>query len=117
MNSVKLTHNFERQLRRIVKKYPGFLADMDALLERIKEDANLGTELFAGVRKVRLSVTGKARGKSGGARSIYYVQDAEATVWMLYVYDKAEVASIPENEIRAFVEEIQKSGDEDGKGK
>ncbi len=45
-----------------------------------------------GVRKLRWSVRGK--GKSGGVRVIYYIPDGES-FWMLTIYGKGDVESIP----------------------
>jgi len=45
-----------------------------------------------GVRKLRWSVKGK--GKSGGVRVIYYLPDGDS-FWMLTVYGKSNVDSIP----------------------
>ncbi|MEM6820167.1 MAG: transcriptional regulator [Pseudomonadota bacterium] len=45
-----------------------------------------------GVRKLRWSVSGK--GKSGGVRVIYYVPDGDS-FWMLTIYGKGDVDSIP----------------------
>lgn len=45
-----------------------------------------------GVRKLRWSVSGK--GKSGGVRVIYYVPDGNS-FWMLTIYGKGDVDSIP----------------------
>lgn len=51
--------------------------------------------LFAvpgGVRKLRWRVKGK--GKSGGVRVIYYIPDGDS-FWMLTIYGKGDVESIP----------------------
>jgi len=45
-----------------------------------------------GVRKLRWSVPGK--GKSGGVRVIYYIPDG-SSFWMLTIYSKGEVETIP----------------------
>ena len=45
-----------------------------------------------GVRKLRWSVRG--RGKSGGVRVIYYIPDGDS-FWMLTIYGKGDVESIP----------------------
>lgn len=45
-----------------------------------------------GVRKLRWRVPGK--GKSGGVRVIYYIPDG-SSFWMLTIYSKGEVETIP----------------------
>lgn len=57
-----------------------------------------------GVRKLRWGARGK--GKSGGVRVIYYVQD-EASFWMLTIYRKGEIDSIPGPILRQIKEVMQ----------
>ncbi len=54
-----------------------------------------------GVRKLRWSVSGK--GKSGGVRVIYYVPDGDS-FWMLTIYGKGDVDSIPGPMLRKIKE-------------
>ena len=46
-----------------------------------------------GLRKVRWTVSG--RGKSGGARVIYYNLLKDGTVWLLIAYTKAKFDNLP----------------------
>ncbi len=106
MNNIIFTLNFERDLKRLVKKYPPFRKDMAELVASLKENALQGSEPFPNVRKIRLSITGKSRGKSGGARVIIYVRIEKEQVYCLYLYDKAEISDIPDHEIKDFVKEL-----------
>lgn len=106
MNSVILTQNFKKGYKQIVKKYPAFRQDMEALLTSLENNALQGVEPFPNVRKIRVAITGKMKGKSGGARVIVYVHVKENEVYCLYVYDKAEIADIPDHEIKDFVKEL-----------
>jgi len=51
-----------------------------------------------GARKIRLKIQG--RGKSGGARVIYYWQDADETIWLLYAYRKNEQSDLTADQRR-----------------
>jgi hypothetical protein len=51
-----------------------------------------------GARKIRMAVRG--RGKSGGARVLYYFQDRNNVIWMLTAYLKSEKTNLTHNEIR-----------------
>ena len=46
--------------------------------------------------KIRLAISSKGGGKSGGARIITYVQVTNETVTLLMIYDKSDQASISE---------------------
>ena len=63
---------FERQLRKLSKKYRSMLDDYDAFLTGLEQDPFQGTSLGKGVRKVRMAIASKGKGKSGGARVITY---------------------------------------------
>jgi hypothetical protein len=49
-----------------------------------------------GARKIRMSIGNK--GKSGGARAIYYWQDEDNVIWMLKVYSKNDKSDLKESE-------------------
>ena len=58
-----------------------------------------------GVRKLRWAFAG--RGKSGGARVIYYYKRSQSEIWLLTIYSKNEVANIPGHMLRRIAEEIE----------
>ena len=57
-----------------------------------------------GCRKVRWSRKGK--GKSGGARVITHLAVRERRVWLLSIYDKSEVDSVPLAYVKALLGHI-----------
>lgn len=58
-----------------------------------------------GVRKVRWSRRGT--GKSGGVRVLYFVRTEAGEIWLLLIYAKSAVDSIPGHILRALKEEMQ----------
>jgi mRNA-degrading endonuclease RelE of RelBE toxin-antitoxin system len=58
-----------------------------------------------GVRKLRWQDPG--RGKRGGYRIIYYMKRADGVIWMLTMYPKNVIESIPANVLRRIREEIE----------
>lgn len=58
-----------------------------------------------GVRKVRWAMAG--RGKSGGARVIYYFRKQDDEIWFLTIYGKNEIESIPAHVLRQIAKEIE----------
>jgi hypothetical protein len=44
--------------------------------------------------KIRMAITSKGKGKSGGARVITFVQIIETTIYLLSIYDKADTSNI-----------------------
>lgn len=59
-----------------------------------------------GIRKLRVAARG--RGKSGGYRLIYYLGRPNGVVWMLTIYPKSEIDSIPGHVLREIREEIER---------
>lgn len=58
-----------------------------------------------GVRKVRWGMSGK--GKSGGARVIYYFKRQDDEIWLLTIYSKSEIENIPAHVLRQIAKEIE----------
>jgi len=69
--------------------------ELDAFINWIALNATAGDVIpeSGGLRKVRWAVSG--RGKSGGARVIYYNLLKDGTVWLLIAYTKAKLDNLP----------------------
>ena len=93
---------FERELKRLAKRYRSMKDDYASLLKQIKDNPAAGIDMGDGIRKIRMAITAKGKGKSGGARVITYnvvtkVEDNE--VVLVTIYNKAEVSSISKRDI------------------
>jgi mRNA-degrading endonuclease RelE of RelBE toxin-antitoxin system len=58
-----------------------------------------------GVRKIRWAISGK--GKSSGVRVIYYFKKRDDEIWLLTIYSKNEMESIPAHILRQIAKEIE----------
>lgn len=100
--TIETSKSFKREAKRFAKHYASFLSDLKVLSDDIKKNPSLGTDLGSGIRKIRMQVKSKAKGKSGGMRVIsvnIYATVTETTVNLLFIYDKAERPSIKKSEI------------------
>lgn len=61
---------FDKQAKRLSKKYPSLKNDLSALINALAEEPEQGTPLGNNFYKIRLAITAKGKGKSGGARVI-----------------------------------------------
>ena len=61
------------------------------------------------MRKIRLAIKSKAKGKSGGARVISYVYLLGTSVHLLTVYDKSEIAAVSDEQLQELVSEVLQS--------
>lgn len=69
-----------------------------------------GTELSPGIRKIRMAITSKGRGKSGGARIITYtvvVTESEGRVYLMNVYDKSDFSSVELSIIKNMIRDLK----------
>jgi len=97
---------FERELKRLAKKYRSLANDLQVLHEDLQKDPEHGKPLGGGVYKIRLAIGSKGKGKSGGARVITYVKVEATTIYLLSIYDKSEVEDISDSELKACLREI-----------
>ena len=93
------THpEFEREFKRLCKKYHSLVDDYAQLIENLERTPLQGIPLGMGTRKVRMGVDSKGGGKSGGMRVITYsaIQKTPECIelTLLYIYDKSEMDNI-----------------------
>ncbi|MEZ0485465.1 type II toxin-antitoxin system RelE/ParE family toxin [Fibrella aquatica] len=98
---------FQRQAKRLVKKYPSLKSELSTLIEQLQNEPEQGTPLGNGCYKIRLAIASKNKGKSGGARVITCVYVADNEVYLLSVYDKSERSSLNDTELKELVDWIQ----------
>jgi hypothetical protein len=89
----------EKELKRIAKKYVSIKKEYAELLQLLEEKPTSGTPLGNDCFKIRMAITSKGKGKSGGARVITYVINADQTIFLLSIYDKSELDNISDNDI------------------
>lgn len=81
--------------------------DYASLIESLRECPTQGVDLGNGVRKVRMAITSKGKGKSGGARVItFLVVGDEVELVLLTIYDKSEMENISQAEINALLKNV-----------
>ena len=96
---------FDRQAKRMAKRYASFRDDYAELLKELKDNPFAGSDLGGGIRKVRMAIASKGKGKSGGARVITYTADViihtrNGELVLLSVYDKSDQSTISDKEIK-----------------
>lgn len=101
------TDHFEREFKRLAKKYRSIKYDLANLLNQLEENPTTGTPLGKDCYKVRLAISAKQKGKSAGARVITHLHIQGKTIFLLSIYDKSEQESISDNEISAILNQIK----------
>jgi mRNA-degrading endonuclease RelE of RelBE toxin-antitoxin system len=99
---------FEKELKRLAKKYNSLRKDFSALVEELLIHPESGIPLGQNCFKIRLGISSKGKGKSGGARVITYVQIQDQDIFLLAIYDKSETATISQKELEVRLKALLK---------
>lgn len=97
---------FERELKRLAKKYKSLKQDVIVLTKEIEQNPDAGIDLGNSIYKYRLLIASKGKGKRGGGRAItmnVLVSEEETEIGFLYIFDKSERSNITDNEIRELM--------------
>ena len=104
-----LTPDFLKSLKALSKRHRSIKQDFDTFAKSLKSDPFQGIELSPGIRKIRMAITSKGRGKSGGARVITYTiiaTETDGNVYLIDIYDKADQSTVDPTVIRALLAEL-----------
>ena len=107
--TINTVPDFDREVKRLAKKYKSLRNDLLQFQEELKKNPFTGVEILPGVRKIRLAITSKGKGKSGGARIIYFiaVSDTEnGDIILLYLYDKSESPNIQTDYLKKLLNDL-----------
>jgi mRNA-degrading endonuclease RelE of RelBE toxin-antitoxin system len=103
---IKTISVFERQAKRLIKKFPSLRTDIQALIKQLKEKPQNGTSIGHNCYKIRLAIASKGKGKSGGARIITHVVFKDDTVYLISIYDKSDIENLTNKEILELIKFI-----------
>lgn len=121
--SIIPTHRFEKELKRLAKKFPSLKNEFAELIAVITANPKTGTFIGNNCYKIRLAIGSKGKGKSGGARVITYlyiesdsfvntnknksIREQTKTVYLLTIYDKGEKEDLKPNELKDMVDSLE----------
>lgn len=97
--SVKTISVFDRQIKRLIKKFPSLKKEIQALIDQLAKEPTSGNSIGHDCYKIRMAIASKGKGKSGGARVITHVLFKNETVYLLSIYDKSELENLTDKEI------------------
>jgi len=97
---------FKKGLKKLAKKYPSLKLDFALFLESLQEKPSRGIALGNNCFKIRMAISSKGKGKSGGARIITCVQISQKSVYLLSIFDKSERENIPNKELKDLLKQI-----------
>lgn len=101
--------DFLARAKKLKKRYHSFRDDLEDFKKGLQENPFQGTELYPGIRKIRMPITSKGRGKSGSARVITanaIIAEHEGRIALLTIYDKQDAATVDVKVIRQMAREM-----------
>lgn len=104
--SIFSTSRFERELKRLSKKFPSLKNEFRILISEISKNPETGTFIGNNCYKIRIAIASKGKGKRGGARMITYLYTANKSVYLLTMYDKSEKSDLKPNELKEIIESL-----------
>lgn len=100
---------FEHCFKRLYKRYRSLPDDIRDFRDSLQENPFQGAELCPGIRKIRMPIASKGRGKSGSACVITanaIVAEHEGNIALLTIYDKSDASTVKLNVIRKMAREL-----------
>ncbi len=83
--------------------------DLELWKKDIINNPFLGDDLGSGIRKVRMAIASKGKGKSGGARilTLNLLLDTESMeITLLTIYDKGEISNVKDDFIKYLISNL-----------
>ncbi len=96
---IKFIETFEKQLKRLTKKYPSLKKEILNISQKLEIKPDLGTHIGKNCYKIRISIASKGKGKSGGARIITHFVVSDDCVYLMSIYNKNDKESIYDKEL------------------
>lgn len=94
---VSVSPNFSRELKKLAKKHPSIKSDLSDLIKSLINNPFQGDNLGKDCFKVRMKITSKGKGKSGGSRVITCVKVINNNIILLSIYDKSDQISVSDS--------------------
>ena len=107
--NVVLTPSFKHSVRKLQKRFRHVKDDVRVAIQVLLQTPRLGVVIpgGSGVRKLRVRNTDLGKGKSGGYRLLYYVEDEPVpTIYLLLLYAKSDREDVTRQELKQLLDEL-----------
>ena len=104
--NIEATPEFLSEAKKLAKKYSSLGNDIAALANQLIINPTMGTLLGKEAYKIRLAITSKGKGKSGGARVITCVKIVASTIYLVSIYDKSVQSDISDKELKERIKNL-----------
>ena len=100
------TDLFNKEFKVLRKRYRSLPKDILQLVEELKLVPLKGEPLGKDCYKIRVAISSKGKGKSGGARLITRVRVVQNTIYLLSIYDKSDKENISDKDLEAVLKSL-----------
>jgi mRNA-degrading endonuclease RelE of RelBE toxin-antitoxin system len=107
--NVVLTRPFKHSVERLIKRFRHVKDDIHLAVETLLQNPRLGVPIpgGSGIRKLRVPNSDLTKGKSGGYRLLYYVQDQPSPLlYLLLLYAKSDQEDVTRQELQRLLGEL-----------
>ena len=105
--NIVFTPFFEREFKKLFKKYLSLKKDFETVIDELNENPRSGESLGNNCYKIRMCISAKNKGKSGGARVITFVRFVDEEIHLIAIYDKSELSNIAEDQLLLRIKSIR----------
>ena len=101
--------DFDVSIKRLAKRYRSMADDYADFLDSLQKNPLQGAELCPCIRKIRMPIASKGRGKPGSARVITanaIVAENEGRIALLTIYDKSDASTVKLNVIKEMARSL-----------
>ncbi|SHN18803.1 mRNA-degrading endonuclease RelE, toxin component of the RelBE toxin-antitoxin system [Mucilaginibacter sp. OK098] len=105
--SINFTPFFEREFKKLLKKHGSLKKDLEAIINLLNENPRSGESIGNNCYKIRMSISSKNKGKSGGARVITHVRFMNEEIFLLSIYDKSSLSTIAEEQLLIRIKSLK----------
>jgi len=103
---IEVSETFEKELKKLAKKYKKIVKDLIKFKKEIIKNPTLGTPLGNNCYKIRVANSSIPTGKSGGFRIITLVKIEKEKITLLTIYSKTEKENISDEELKEIIKGI-----------
>ena len=103
---IEVLPKFEKDLKKLAKKYKRIKADLKLFQQEIFKNPTLGTPLGNDCYKIRVANSSIPTGKSGGFRIITLVKIEKEKIILLTIYSKSDKENITDSELKELLKDI-----------
>ena len=100
------TPRFNADAKKLRHHYHSFKSDLENLTKKLEENPMIGDDLGSGLRKIRLQIESKGKGKRGGVRVIEFIAFCDKEVYLITAYDKSNIENISTRELKKMLQQL-----------